>query len=339
MGKIEKRIIFCYIFAVVMLLVCVLRVAAIAVEPKYSSAAKNESSRVVKINFSRGTVFDSNMERITNKKNVIYAIIFNRPTAITALSKYFSSSQSEQIIDEIKTQGYAIRTVNQKIDIEGIYCFSAFLHADDSLIAKHTIGYIDNSGRGVCGIEAAFDTALSGEGYNTITFSLDGRGNLLPGEEPTINYNFSKENSGVKTTLNTKIQQIVEQESVSIPTGAVIVTEVKTGKIRAIVSRPDYKLSNLYSAVENSQKPLLNRALYTYNIGSVFKPFVAAAGYETGVEHFTNCVGYKTVDTLNFTCHKLSGHGKVDITLALKYSLYSSTLLQALFSFMNSFKN
>ncbi len=320
MKNLEKRIILCYIFAVVMLFVCVLRVCFIAVEPKYSAAAKNESSRVVKINFSRGTIFDSDMERITNKKNVIYAIIFNNPSAIVALSKYFSIDQTEQILSEIKTQGYAIRTVNDRIDQEGIYCFSAFLHADDSLVAKHTVGYVDSNGRGVCGIEAAFDTTLSGEGYNTISFGFDGRGNLLSGEKPTINYNFSKENSGVKTTLNTKIQQIVEQESVSISTGAVIVTEVKTGKIRAMVSRPDYKLSNLYSAVESSQKPLLNRALYTYNIGSVFKPFVAAAGFEEGVEYFTGCKGYKTIDKMNFTCHKISGHGSVDIGRALKYS-------------------
>ncbi len=323
MNTIYKRMIGCYALAAVMLFVCVLRVVAIVSQDEYSKVAKNESSKVVTLNFSRGTIFDCNMERITNKKNVIYAVIFNEPSAIASLSQYFSTSQTESIISEIRSQGFALRTLSRKINVDGIYCFSAFSHADDSLIAKHTVGYIDSNGKGVCGIEAAYDSLLSGKSKNTVTFSLDGRGKVLMGERPTLNYDYSKENSGVKLTIDTKIQQIVEQEAMVIETGAIVVTEIKTGKIRAIVSRPDYKLSDLGSAVENPNQPFLNRTLCTYNIGSVFKPYVAAAGYEKGVKDRINCTGYANIDGLNFSCHKLSGHGNLELSEALKFSCNS----------------
>lgn len=323
MNIIYKRIIGCYALAAVMLFICVLRVAAIVNQNEYSQAAKNETSRVVTLNFSRGTIFDCNMDRITNKKNVIYAVIFNEPSAIASLNKFFSGLQIQSIINEIKAQGFALRTVSRKIDAQGIYCFSAFLHADDSLIAKHTVGYIDSKGEGVSGIEAAYNSLLKGDEKNTVTFSLDGRGKVLSGERPTLNYDYAKENSGVKLTIDTKIQQIVEQEAMAIETGAIVVTEIQTGKIRAIVSRPDYKLSNLAAAVENKNQPFLNRALCTYNIGSVFKPYVAAAGYEKGVKDRINCTGYANIDGLNFSCHKLSGHGNLELSEALKFSCNS----------------
>ncbi len=319
MNNFYKRIILAYALAVIMLFICVLRVTAIAIEPKYAKAAQSESLRTVTLNFSRGTIFDCNMTRITNQKNVIYAVIFGLPTAIAELSNHFSAAKTEEILAEIRAKGFAVRVVDKKITANGIYCFSGFSHADDSLIAKHTIGYLDSSGKGACGLEAAFDSLLSG-GENTITFSLNGQGGMLVGEQPQVNYNYLKEFSGVKITLNTKIQQIAEQAAMSINTGALIITEVGTGKIRAMVSRPDFKLSNLQAALENTEKPLLNRTLYTYNIGSVFKPFVAAAGYERGLAYTTTCVGNTLVDGLRFTCHKVSGHGSVDITNALKFS-------------------
>lgn len=323
MSTTEKRVVICYALAVIMLFICVLRVFAIINDPKYFEATWSTSSRTVTLNYSRGSIFDTNNQRLTNGKNVTYAVIFGQPETIAVLYKYFTGPQIESITEEIRSQGFALRTVSEKIEAKGIYCFSAFSHADDSLLAKHIIGYTDSQGFGVCGIEAAFDGQLSGKEKNTITFTLDGHGNVLSGEEPRISYDYEKENSGVRLTLDADIQQIVEQEAMVIDVGAVIVSEVKTGKIRALVSRPDYRLTDISSALAREDQPLLNRALCTYNIGSVFKPFVAAAGYEAGVTATVNCVGYTDVDGLTFTCHNLGGHGETDTTSALKYSCNS----------------
>ncbi len=75
--------------------------------------------------------------------------------------------------------------------------------------------------------------------------------------------------------------------------GAVIITDVKTGKIKAFVSYPSYdsnKLANVidgdyYSKlVSNESKPLYNRALnHKTAPGSTFKPLSAIAGLNEGV--------------------------------------------------------
>jgi penicillin-binding protein 2 len=277
MSTTEKRVILCYALAVVLFSICILRIFAIIKDPKYFETAQTVSSRTVMLNYSRGSIFDTRNQRLTNGKNVIYAVIFGNPETVAVLYKYFSGPQIESITEEIGRQGFALRTVSEKIEEEGIYCFSAFSHADDSLLAKHIIGYTDSQGKGVCGIEAAFDEQLTGKGKNTITFTLDGHGKVLKGEEPRICYDYEKENSGVRLTLDASIQQLAEQEAMAIDVGAVIVSEVKTGKIRALVSRPDYRITDLSSALSKEGQPLLNRALCTYNIGSVFKPYVAAA--------------------------------------------------------------
>jgi penicillin-binding protein 2 len=323
MSTTEKRVILCYALAVVLFSICILRIFAIIKDPKYFETAQTVSSRTVMLNYSRGSIFDTRNQRLTNGKNVIYAVIFGNPETVAVLYKYFSGPQIESITEEIGRQGFALRTVSEKIKEEGIYCFSAFSHADDSLLAKHIIGYTDSQGKGVCGIEAAFDEQLTGKGKNTITFTLDGHGKVLKGEEPRICYDYEKENSGVRLTLDASIQQLAEQEAMAIDVGAVIVSEVKTGKIRALVSRPDYRITDLSSALSKEGQPLLNRALCTYNIGSVFKPYVAAAGNEAGITSTVNCVGYTDVNGLTFACHNLGGHGETDVTSALKYSCNS----------------
>lgn len=318
-----KRIAACYILAALLMFICVFRVFTVMRQEKYLAAAENESRRTVALNYSRGTVFDCNMNRITNSQTVWYAIIFNEPSALATLYNYFSGEETKSITEEVSKNGFAMRKVSRNIVCDGIYCVKAYTHADDSLIAKHIVGYVSAEGKGVSGLEAAFDDILTGKGENTVTFSISGQGKVLAYEEPLLEYDYGKENCGVKITIDKDIQQLAEQEAMAINCGALIVTEVATGKIKAMVSRPDYKLSDLGSALKNSDEPLLNRALCTYNIGSVFKPIVAAAGYESGISAEIDCRGYTDIDGLTFACHKLGGHGIVGITDALKFSCNS----------------
>ncbi len=318
-----KRMAACYILAALLMFICVFRVFTVMRQEKYLAAAENESKRTVALNYSRGTIFDCNMNRITNAQTVWYAVIFNEPSALATLYNYFSGEETKSITEEVRKNGFALRKVSRNIVCDGIYCVKAYTHADDSLIAKHIVGYVNAEGKGVSGLEAAFNELLLGEGQNTVAFNISGRGEVLSYEEPLLKYDYGKENCGVKITIDKDIQQLAEQEAMDINCGALIVTEVKSGKIRAMVSRPDYKLSDLGRALSDENEPLLNRALCTYNIGSVFKPIVAAAGYESGISAETDCQGYTDIDGLTFACHKLGGHGIVDITHALKFSCNS----------------
>ncbi len=318
-----KRAAVCYLLTVVMLLVCVLRVLAIATEEKYSAAAQSESRRVISIGQSRGTVFDCNMKKLTNERTEHYTLFFNEPTALSSLYGWFSGEETKELTEEILQKGFAVRKLSRKLSAEGVYSFPVSVNIDDSTLARHLIGYTNGQGKGVSGIQAAFDELLFSGTDNTLSFSISGGGERLYGEEPIFSYDYAAENRGVKLTIDKDIQQIAEQQATAISSGALIITEVKTGKIKALVSRPDYRLSSLDEAIVSGGEPLLSRFFCLYNIGSVFKPVVAAAGYEAGVTCHTNCVGYTDVDGLTFACHKAGGHGEVDITHALKFSCNS----------------
>ncbi len=319
MSSVLKRIALCYVLSAVLMLLCVLRVFAVMKSEDYRSVADSMSSRVIKLNTARGTVFDTNMNRITNSRTAFYTVITDSPSAYAGLYNFFEAEEINSIIEEIRSQGFALRTTASQLSSDGIYSFPASVHADDSLLAKHIVGYVDGEGHGMSGLESAFDSLLHTDTVNTVSFALDGHGNKL-GAEPDLKYDYSTENRGVKTTIDVDIQRIAEQEALAIDKGAVVITEISTGKIRAIVSRPDFRISDLSSALSSDDSPLLNRALCTYNAGSVFKPFVAAAGYEKGLDLDVECVGYTDIDNLTFACHNLAGHGRVNLHEALKFS-------------------
>lgn len=318
-----KRVALCYFMAVVLFFVCVLRVSVVAVTPEYAKAAVGERSRKIVLSYKRGTIFDTNMTPLTNARTKTYAIIFEEAMAITALYEYFSRDEIDRITEEIRKNGFSVRSVSRTISASGVYCFQAVSHIDDNTLAKHIIGYTDSENKGVSGLQLAFDSLLSSEEETSVTFTLDGHSKVILGDEPRINNGADVEKNGVKITIDKEIQQIAEQEATAINCGAIIITEVGTGKIRAMVSRPEYSLENLGEALNSADTPLINRALYAYNIGSVFKPCVVAAGLDNFIDGKVNCTGYTDVDGLTFSCHKTSGHGEVDINDALKYSCNS----------------
>ena len=93
-----KRVALCYFLMVALLFVCCFRVLSVMNKEKYKQAAEQTSRRVVSLDFSRGSIFDANMNRITNEKEIYYAIIFDESLAAAALYNNFSGDEIEKII-------------------------------------------------------------------------------------------------------------------------------------------------------------------------------------------------------------------------------------------------
>ncbi len=323
MNSYHKRIATCYFLVVALMFVCILRLFSIALDPEYKTVAETAASRKIPIGYSRGTVYDAYGTPLTNAKIVYCNLIMDKPTALIALYDLFSSDEIEEVTEEIRNEGFAVRYTEEKLTAEGIYSYAVTEQVSGDTLATHLIGYTDYKGKGVCGLEQSFDSLLSSEKENFISFTLSGRGEMLEGIEPTFSYDYKTEKNGVRTTLDAKLQAIAENNAETIDEGAVVITEIASGKIRALVSRPGFSPLSVAEALSDEAQPLLNRALCTYNVGSVFKPYVAAAGYEKNLYYYTNCKGYTDIDGLTFSCHNLGGHGEVDMTAALKYSCNS----------------
>lgn len=125
----------------------------------------------------------------------------------------------------------------------------------------------------------------------------------------------------VYTSLRTDLQQIASK-SLGVSRGAIIVSNVKTGEILAMVSKPDFNPCTVvedwddYLEDEDSSV-LLNRATQgIYPPGSTFKIVTALAYMRANngnyQDYHYNCTGYFRYEDSKISCYHGSVHGAVD---------------------------
>lgn len=300
----------------------IMRIVNISFDPEFQAAAAENSVRSVTVSRQRGTIFDCNMKPITNAEKQYTSLITDIPAASVTLCDYFSDQEVADILAEIRNGSLPIITCNRDISGSGIVSFASFRHQQS--IANHLVGYLDQNGHGVSGLEAVLDELLYSDRQVRLSFGIDGYGKLIAGDSIKYEYDRSIEQSGVMITIDTDIQAVAEKAAEALNTGAVVVSEIETGEIKAMVSCPDFDLNDISSALGDENSPLINRAMLTYNVGSGFKPCVAAAALEAGYTNFLwYCEGHSDIDGQIFRCHKTSGHKWLDLAGAIKHSCNS----------------
>lgn len=183
---------------------------------------------------------------------------------------------------------------------------------------SHVVGY---STQGRMGVEALANYYL----INTNTSLSNKVANDMAGvKNPGDN---------VYTTLDVEIQQVADSE-LSIYRGAIVVTEVSTGRVLAMVSHPNFDPNEIQdiwdSLVENdSSSVLVNRTTQgLYPPGSTFK-IVTALEYirenPTSYNQYSfNCPGYFKSGNSRINCYHGSSHGQVNFTRSFAKSCNSS---------------
>ena len=313
-----RRIVAEYVIILSLLFFCVLRVVSIVLTPKYLETANDITSKKISIYNVRGTIYDCNINRLTNNIQRYAVLITDDPKAISSISEYFTGDETIKIINEIRSSRFSVRIVEKEIVGEGLVCLPFNSRISNESLAKHIIGYLDDKNNGVSGLEGAFNELLYSDRQISLNMNVDGQGGILLGSVEIKDDSIS---DGVVTTIDANIQKIVETAADSLVCGAVVVVDATNGKIRAITSRPDFNPENLGDYINDENSPLINRALLNFNVGSVFKPCVAAAALEANYQYYNyNCVGASDIDGLSFRCHNLSGHGNIGLKDAIKYS-------------------
>lgn len=183
---------------------------------------------------------------------------------------------------------------------------------------SHVVGY---ASKGRMGVEAVANyylinsnTSLADKVKNDI------RGRKNPGDT-------------VYTTLDVKIQQVAE-EQLGSNQGAVIVSEVETGKILAMVSHPDFDpnaIEEIWNDLinNNNSSVLVNRATQgLYPPGSTFKIFTALEYIRENPEHFKQyryqCAGFYEENNSRINCYHGTCHGELDLTYSFAKSCNAS---------------
>ena len=313
------RVAVCYFLALILLFGCVLRIAVINTRNLKSVAAQQSEYRI-KINRPRGTIYDCNMLPLTNNKKSILAVALPTPAAIIGVGALLKGEEKERFLSTLESGKPAVCELPREIKCEGV-CATTVYTTHGTNAACHIIGYLDSAGHGAAGLEAAYDELLYDSSYLYAVAEVDGKGRPLGGGTPYFESNSSAPVCGVVSTVDIRMQNAVREAAKVIKKGAVVLSEVKTGEIKALVSFPDYDTGNISEYLKDKDSPFLNRALLSYSVGSVFKTCVAAAGLESEIDggKFT-CTGRTYIVDRYFKCHKTDGHGSVDLRQALAFS-------------------
>lgn len=187
-----------------------------------------------------------------------------------------------------------------------------------SNIFAHVVGYTVN---GKSGLEAIYNNDLM-----TSNSSIQDQ----VGSEKN---NEKLRGDSLVLTLDSRLQQAA-YNALGMYKGAVVVMEPSTGKILAMVSKPDFDPNDMASQWEilnadDSQSPLLNRATQgLYPPGSTFKILTTLEYIREFPNEYMNyaydCQGSMTKEDVTIKCYDYEVHGYEDLEGSFQHSCNTS---------------
>lgn len=187
---------------------------------------------------------------------------------------------------------------------------------------------------GRSGVEQAWESYLRGRDGELVTMvDVRGRevGSLGPHPRRKPRKREPVPGRDLRLALDMDLMRIAERAFRGHPSGGTVLVEVRSGRVRALYSKPNYDLNEMSTgpsserlqAIEkNPFRPLIDKTVYeTYFPGSVFKAFVALAALQEGIiDPATRfeCPGYYELGRRRYRCG--DAHGEVDLRKALVVS-------------------
>ncbi len=266
------RVVFALLIAGVITIIASLCYTVFADDDIYIAFGERQQMSRLDIVANRGTIYDSNMEILSQSATVWNVII--SPTAlkdaqkqvcVEKLSDILGMSKEDMTAHLAKVNQYEIlarRVEKSVIDQvrnfmteEKIYCItleeSSKRYYPNGSLASAVLGFTGSDNNGLYGLEYYYDETLSGVNGYTIT-AVDGKGNNLSiGYDQRVD---AKDGNSLVLTLDSNIQYYLEKalkEGIEIhkpSDGACgIVMNVNTGEILGMASFQNYDCNDPYT--------------------------------------------------------------------------------------------
>lgn len=337
------------VFIVLITLIGRLSVIMIFESEYYLNRAQDLHERERNIKASRGNILDTNgvvlaanktvctisviHSQIKDKERVTEVLadelglerndVLKRVEKVTSIEK-IASNVDKETGDRIR--GYELEGVKVDEDYKRYYPFST--------LASKVLGFTGSDNQGIVGLEAKYDTYLSGNNGQILTLT-DAWGIEIQGAEENRNEPEPGKNLYISIDYNIQkyAQQLAERtkEEKQAKSVSIIVMNPQNGELMAMVNAPEYDLNNPYQLNYNltdtqlsmPKMDLLNNMWRnfcindTYEPGSIFKMVTATAALETGAASLSDsftCGGYAVVADRRIRCHKTTGHGTQTFT-------------------------
>jgi len=211
--------------------------------------------------------------------NIDSATIKERINKIDDPYEPLKNKVDEIVVDKIKD-----------LNLEGInFEIQPRRYFPSNEMACHLIGFVrqpeGEKGEGQYGIEESYQEKLAGKTGRAL-MEKDSKGQFIPTSKEIIEK--PEDGADVVLTIDSNIQIFAEQklkeyiDDFDATGGNIVVMEVKTGKILAMVSSPKFN-PNEYGSIKNISVFMNSAVQSLYEPGSVFKPITMAAALDKGV--------------------------------------------------------
>ncbi len=334
------------------LMVCILECVRLGVimtvkSEYYMQKADELHQRERRIKAKRGRILDRNGEILAANEvvctvSVIHSQIEDEDKVIKVLAgeldmdveevtkkvkkvssmEYIKTNVAKDIGDAIRE--YDLPGVKIDEDYKRVYPYNE--------LASKVLGFTGADNQGILGLEAKYDTYLSGTNGQILTLSDAGGIEIKGSREDRI---LPVDGQDLYTTLDVNIQKyatqlawetMVKKEAKQV---SIIVMRPDNGELYAMVNAPEYNLNDPYTLNYDDEDTTGNKMDKlnnmwrnfcindTYEPGSVFKMVTATAALELGVVSLSDmytCGGSTTVADRRIRCHKTTGHGTQTFT-------------------------
>ncbi|HLR20460.1 MAG TPA: penicillin-binding transpeptidase domain-containing protein [Tissierellaceae bacterium] len=328
--KFKKRYMVLSGFIVIIFICLTLRLYYLQIYSydELSSKAINQRGEEISLDPKRGIIFDRNRVPLTNNEIVQIAIVersyvesntelFNelRNNTLLSVEEFYKLIDSKERLLKIPLKDDNLLKKHKN----NLFIVNTIHRYDKNNLLSHVIGYTNRSDNtGQAGIEKIYDEYLRKNDQNSFIVEYDRSRSLILDGDYYVNQNIdSYEPSGVKLTIDYRIQSVIEEimDEKEVD-GAVIVTEADSGEILGMASRPNYDQEKVEKSHSSKNMAFYNKAIGVgYPPGSVFKVVVLLAALEEEPDILDNnyfCKGYEEVNGNKPT--KCSGqHGWISI--------------------------
>lgn len=262
-----------------------------------------QSSTVETVSINPGNIAKEDKEKVAKKLAEIFELDYekilkrvSKRSSIETVAKKVEKEKTDELRKWMEEENI-MTGINIDEDTKRYY--------PNNNLASQIIGFCGSDNQGLDGIEAKYDSVLSGT-KGVIKRHTDAKGGEIGGEGEI--YVAAKNGNDLILTIDMNIQSIVEKylkeaciDNKCTDGGNIVVMNPQNGDILAMATYPDYNLNDPYAAYTDELKGIWdtadqaektkslqavwrNRAITdTYEPGSTFKTITASAALEEGL--------------------------------------------------------
>lgn len=309
----------------------------------YQEKAQALHEREREIKAARGEIVDAKGTVLATNRtvctiSVIHSQIKDAEKIISVLSKELEIEESivRKKVNKISSMERIKTNVDKEtgdrireMELDGVKVDEDFKrYYPYGELASKVLGFTGGDNQGIIGLEVKYEEYLKGKN-GTILTTTDARGIELDGVaedriEPVAG-------NTLKVSLDYNVQMYAQQmaekvmEEKQADKVGILLMNPQNGEIIAMVNVPEFDLNDPFTLLDGDEglsdeekQDALNQMWRngcindTYEPGSTFKVFTAAASLEEGVVDLDDqfsCPGYRVVEDRKIRCHKVGGHG------------------------------